>query len=58
LIERAKVIPDFRAPDSLRFGFSPLYTSFVDVHTAAHRLRTLVENEVHHEYAGVKATVT
>ena len=58
LIERAKVIPDFRAPDSLRFGFSPLYTSFVDVHTAAHRLRALVENEVHHEYASVKATVT
>jgi kynureninase len=31
MIER-KVIPDFRAPDSIRIGLSPLTTSFADVH--------------------------
>jgi kynureninase len=31
LIERG-VIPDFREPDSIRIGLSPLTTSFVDVH--------------------------
>jgi kynureninase len=31
LIERG-VIPDFRAPDSIRIGLSPLTTSFGDVH--------------------------
>lgn len=44
LIERANVIPDFRAPDSIRFGFPPLYTSLDDVEEAAARLARLVES--------------
>jgi kynureninase len=43
LIERAKVIPDFRVPDMIRLGFAPLYTRFVDVHDALERLRGITE---------------
>ena len=38
------VIGDFRAPDVLRFGFTPLYTRFVDVWHAVDRL-AMVMNE-------------
>jgi kynureninase len=43
LIARAGVVPDYRAPDAIRLGFSPLYTRFVDVWDAMDRLRGLAE---------------
>ena len=49
LIERAKVIPDFRGPDSIRLGVPPLYTRFIDVYEALERLATLVERGDHRE---------
>ena len=36
------VIPDFRAPDSIRIGLSPLSTSFEDVHRGLSTLRELL----------------
>ncbi|HTP19216.1 MAG TPA: aminotransferase class V-fold PLP-dependent enzyme [Solirubrobacteraceae bacterium] len=41
LIERG-VIPDFRRPDVIRFGFSPLTTRFVDVWDGMEALRELI----------------
>ena len=49
LIERARVIPDFRGPDSIRLGVPPLYTRFVDVYEALERLVTLVERGDHRD---------
>ncbi len=37
----ARVVPDFREPDSIRLGLSPLTTSFADVHEGLRRLRDL-----------------
>jgi kynureninase len=37
----AGVIPDFRAPDSIRLGLSPLTTSFTDVRRAIDRIAEL-----------------
>jgi kynureninase len=36
------VVPDFRGPDSIRFGMSALTTSFADVYCGIDRLRGLV----------------
>ncbi len=58
LIERAHVIPDFRAPDSIRLGLPPLYTRFVDVHDALERLRTLMERGEQREVDPARPRVT
>ena len=36
------VVGDFRAPDLLRFGFTPLYTRFCDVWDAALALQQVL----------------
>jgi len=38
------VIGDFRAPDILRFGFTPLYTSFEDAWNAVEHLKQVLES--------------
>ncbi len=58
LAERARVIPDFREPDSIRLGLPPLYTRFVDVHDALYRLRALVERGEQREVDPVRPRVT
>ena len=41
---RPTVIPDFRAPDSIRLGIAPLYVSFEDLWLAVDRLREIMSN--------------
>lgn len=38
------VVGDFRAPDIVRFGFSPLYLSYADVVSAAQIVSSILEN--------------
>ena len=40
-----QVIGDFRTPDILRFGMTPLYLRFVDIWDAIACLKTIMENE-------------
>ena len=53
------VIGDFRAPDILRFGFTPLYTRFIDVWDAVDRLEhVLASGEWQEPRFNVRAEVT
>jgi kynureninase len=38
------VIGDFRVPDLMRFGFTPLYTRFVDAVRAAEALAEILQS--------------
>ncbi|HEX7254469.1 MAG TPA: kynureninase [Gaiellaceae bacterium] len=58
LIERAAVIPDFRPPDTVRLGFAPLYSRFVDVWDAVDRLARLVETGEYRQVEAGPARVT
>jgi len=58
LIHDLGVLPDFRAPDNIRLGIAPLYTSFVDVYTAAERLQRAVEEQIYMRHSSRRSTVT
>jgi kynureninase len=53
-----KVIPDFRAPNNIRLGIAPLYTSFKDIHRAVSRLKTIVEDGIYEVYSKEQLKVT
>ena len=41
------IIPDFREPDNIRFGFTPLYTTFTEIWKTVERLEIIMKT---HEY--------
>ena len=46
LIERG-IIGDFRAPNYMRFGFTPLYVSYEDVHRAVEALHEIMQSQIY-----------
>ena len=58
MIEHAAIIPDFREPDNLRFGFTPLSTSYTDLHTAVVRIVNLMAADLPQTYPQTRSTVT
>jgi len=58
LIEEMNVIPDFRAPDNIRLGFSSLYTSFVEIREGFDRIKRVMEEKRYENYPNQKLTVT
>ncbi len=50
LINDMQVLPDFRSPDNIRLGIAPIYTSFVDIHSAVMRLREIVVDRLYKRY--------
>lgn len=58
LIRDLNVLPDFRAPDNIRLGMAPLYTSFADLYQAAERLRRAVDEGFYARYSSQRTAVT
>ena len=58
LIEEADVVPDFRAPDIIRIGLSPLTTRYCDVWDGLARLRGLAEERAWERHDPTPGAVT
>ena len=58
LIEEMNVLPDFREPDNLRLGLTPLYTSFAEVWEGVERIRQAVAERRYEKYPAQRLTVT
>ncbi len=58
LIAESGVIPDFRPPDTIRFGFAPLYTRYGELVEAAARFRRILDEGLDARYAAAGPVVT
>jgi kynureninase len=57
LIAEMRVIPDFRPPDVIRFGFAPLYTRYAEIVEGAERLRRVLDEGLDANYRAAGPTV-
>lgn len=52
------VIPDFREPDNIRLGITPLYTTYTEIFMAVREIRDIVDNELYLKYSSEREQVT
>jgi kynureninase len=52
------VIPDFREPNNIRFGITPLYTSYVEIYHAMAKLRRIIGEKQYERYPRSRDAVT
>ncbi len=53
-----RVIPNFRAPDNIRLGVTPLYTTYEEIYRAIKRIRQIVEEKLYNVYSSERQIVT
>ncbi len=58
LINDLGVLPDFRTPDNIRFGITPLYTSFENIYEAVMRTKRVVVEKLYLNYSEENTKVT
>ncbi len=54
----AVVIPDFRDPDNIRLGITPLYTTYTELFMAVREIRNIVEDRLFLKYSSEREQVT
>jgi kynureninase len=52
------VIPDFREPNNIRLGISPLYTSYEDIFRAMTKMREIIAEKSYENYSHTREQVT
>jgi len=52
------VIPDFREPNNIRLGISPLYTSYEDIFRAILQLKEIIAEKLYENYSNTREQVT
>lgn len=52
------IIPDFREPNNIRFGITPLYTTFEEIYSALDQLRYIMEHKIYEKYSRTRDMVT
>lgn len=57
-VGNAVVIPDFREPDNIRLGITPLYTTYTEIFMAVREIRNIVENGLFSKYSPAREKVT
>ena len=50
MINDMNIIPDFRAPDNIRLGVTPLYTTFADLYNAVMRIKKIMDEKLYEKY--------
>ncbi|GCE31507.1 kynureninase [Dictyobacter alpinus] len=58
LINDMQVLPDFRAPDNIRLGITPLYTTYRDIYQTVLRLKAIVTERLYEKYSTDAPIVT
>jgi kynureninase len=58
LIHEMKVLPDFRQPDNIRIGITPIYTRFADIYEAAMAMQRIVRERLYEKYSVDAPVVT
>lgn len=58
LIDEMNMIPDFREPDNIRLGLSPLYTTYSEVWEAVDRIRRVIEEQRYSHFDDERLPVT
>jgi kynureninase len=52
------VIPDFREPNNIRLGVTPLYTTFEEIYMALEKMRMIMEQKIYERYPRTREAVT